>query len=84
MWVAEYTAGTESQAAFARCRCRHPGPLQQTLMTHRSLALQVSQPMDTDGEGPSNSNQHKGFTLEELLENLQVCWGSGCTAVKSC
>ena len=36
--------------------------------------------MDTDGEGPSNSSQQKGFTLEELLEHLQVCWGSGCAA----
>ena len=30
--------------------------------------------MDTDGEGPSNSSQQKGFTLEELLEHLQECF----------
>ena len=39
--------------------------------------------MDTDGGGPSNSSQQKGFTQEELLETLQVCRDFGCAAVKS-
>ena len=64
--------GTELWAAMcAGCRCRHPGPLPQTLEDPQ-IALQASQPMDTDGGGRSNSSQQKGFTLEKLLQTLQV------------